>query len=334
MNQDRNYSIVHIHPTLNCNLRCLHCYSNSEPNLKLGLELDDLLPYLKYLRDKHKFNVISISGGEPFLYSKLLDLLKFTKDIGYYNQVVSNGMLLKSKRNRSALDYIDSIAISIDGNKELHNEMRASNLAYDKMLEGIDVLKEQSIPFGLIHTITKKSWRIIPDLIEIANQLGCSLLQLHPIENAGRAEDQLNNDYFLSQDDLHKIFILVSIIRETSNVNIQLDLLHKQFVVDRPEIIFGAVDSYSKVQDLFKEMIITESGDVLPISYGFSSDYLIHNLKNKLNSFDDSIEKFLAMKGRRLQSLLKNTYNMILENEQNDIFNWSEIIVNESRRIV
>lgn len=332
MNSERNFSIVHIHPTLNCNLRCLHCYSNSEPNLKLGLELNSLLPYLKYLKENHQFNVISISGGEPFLYSDLKKLLFSTKELGYYNQVVSNGMLLKSKKNIEILNYIDSIAISIDGDKELHNEIRASKFAFDKMLEGVKILREKKIPFGFIHTVTKKSWQKIPDLIELISDLGGNSLQLHPIESTGRAIDELNNDYFLSQEDLHRIFILSSIIKETSPIKIQLDLLHKHFIEEHPEIVFGNINEINTIKDLLKEIIITEKGDILPISYGFSHNFLIHNLQDNNTYYNNSIEKFLNDKGERLKKLITHTYNSMITDDDKDLFNWGELIVEESKK--
>lgn len=333
MDNDNNFSIVHIHPTLNCNLRCLHCYSNSEPHIKLGLELDTLLPYLKYLKEKHSFNVVSISGGEPFLYSELKELLRSTKEMGYYNQLVSNGMLLKSKRNIAILEFIDSIALSIDGNKTLHNHIRGSDLAYDKMLEGAEVLNNQHIPFGFIHTVTKKSWKDIPDLIALAKKLGAEILQLHPIEGAGRAMEELNDEFFLDDNDLHRVFILSELLKESSSIKVHLDLLHRHFIQEQPQLVFGNVKEVCSIHDLMKEIIITEKGEVLPISYGFSNDYLICNLNDTTSNFETSIEKFIENKGHLLKDLLSRTYENMLADEEKDLFNWSEIIVNESRKI-
>ncbi|MEL6989076.1 MAG: radical SAM protein, partial [Bacteroidota bacterium] len=274
--------------------------------MKLGLELDSLLSYLEYLHDKHDFNVLSISGGEPFLYKHLGEVLSAAKSMGYFNQMVSNGMLLKSKRNQEMLKYVDSIAISIDGNRELHNEMRASEKAYDKMLEGIKVIKDHGVNFGLIHTLTKKSWPLIPELHESALNNGARLLQMHPIENTGRASNALNDQFFLDEEDLHKIFILVSILKANSPISIQLDLLHKQILSLNPGIVFGDIQEVNRIQDLMKDLVITEQGKVLPISYGFSEDFLIHNIH--LNRGENSIEKFMETKGTRLKSLLNNTF--------------------------
>jgi MoaA/NifB/PqqE/SkfB family radical SAM enzyme len=42
------------------------------------------------------YNAISMQGGEPFMYQSLKELMRFSKSAGYYNSIISNGMLLFS----------------------------------------------------------------------------------------------------------------------------------------------------------------------------------------------------------------------------------------------
>lgn len=324
-------SIVHLHLTRACNLKCLHCYSSSEPRLKGGLELEVVLPYLAYLKEQHHFTVLSISGGEPFLYAQLGELLQATKALGYYNQLVTNAMLLRSKRNAAHLDYLDAVAVSIDGTKALHNFIRASDKAYDKMLEGVEVLRAHKQHFGFIHSVSRPSWTQIPELLELAEVQGAQLLQLHPLEHTGRAALALDDAFFLTEEDLHRLYILAAVMRENSPLNIQLDLLHQATVVNHPKVIFGQIDQVTRIQDLCKELIITETGKILPISYGFSENYLIHDLQHPSPSFEQSIEAFLTQKGPALKHLLEGTYQRIIE-APTPLFNWTERIVTESHQ--
>ena len=59
--------IIHLHPTRLCNLACLHCYSESSPQLKTTLDPDLLIDALAVLRAEG-YAAISLSGGEPLLY--------------------------------------------------------------------------------------------------------------------------------------------------------------------------------------------------------------------------------------------------------------------------
>ncbi|MBB4080446.1 MoaA/NifB/PqqE/SkfB family radical SAM enzyme [Lewinella aquimaris] len=329
--ESADFSIVHVHPTLSCNLRCRHCYSSSSPGEKAGLRSGEVVAYLQYLREVHGFNVLSVSGGEPFLYTELNELLEGARKLGYHNQVVSNGMLLKSRRSEKTLNYIDSVAVSVDGDRELHNALRDSTTAYDRMLEGLSVLRETGMPFGLIHTLTKKSWRLIPRLVELATAQGAGLLQLHPLEAAGRATTEVNDTLFLDQADLHRVFILATIIRDTvTDLKVQLDLVHQDYLVDHPEMVHAGEPVPAAVRDVFREIIITETGDVLPISYGFSPDYLIDTIHSGRSRTTDPVGEFLRERGPALRALINRTYDRMVTAKDEALFNWSERIVRES----
>src|SRR5690349_74288 len=124
------FRTIQVHPSRKCNLSCLHCYSNSGPSMKTMLDIDALKRFLEYAHQQG-FNNLSVSGGEPFLYYHLKELFSFSRQIGYHNNIVSNGMLLTSGRNQENLEKVNLIAISIDGKKELHDHIRGQKGAYE-----------------------------------------------------------------------------------------------------------------------------------------------------------------------------------------------------------
>src|ERR1017187_1042935 len=82
--------ILQIHPTLRCNLHCEHCYSSSGPWAREEL---DLPAVEKVLPDAGRmgYQVVSISGGEPFLYRRLAGLLRHARALGMQTTVITNG---------------------------------------------------------------------------------------------------------------------------------------------------------------------------------------------------------------------------------------------------
>ncbi len=123
------FHTIQIHPTRKCNLTCLHCYSSAGPGFKEMLDVEALKRFLAYAY-QHGFNNISVSGGEPFLYDGLEELFKYSRSLGYQNTMASNGMLLQSERNQRILEYVDLIAISLDGPEELHDQIRLRSRRY------------------------------------------------------------------------------------------------------------------------------------------------------------------------------------------------------------
>jgi Fe-coproporphyrin III synthase len=321
--------IIHIHPSLQCNLFCKHCYSESSPQLKNSLALEKIQPFLEYAR-LQGYNILSISGGEPFLYRNLYELTSFSKQLGFHNMVVSNGMLLASDRNKKTLENIDLIAISIDGNKELHDDMRNFTGAFDKMLTGVSVLREMNKSYGFIHTITEKSWKQLLWIADFAQQNGARLLQFHPLENFGRAKHSFN--YSLSQETMYKSYILYHYIRDKyqEDMFVQLDYIHKQHLKDLPELVSitggdGLASPLKKLHEFINTIIIEEQGDIVPIAYGFSRDFIIGNL-HQFDAADDIFGRFVSTKASVLQAHYQQAYDYVMSNDE-EMINWNELIV-------
>lgn len=327
------YRVIQIHPTLRCNLFCKHCYSSSSPAAKGGLDLALLKPFLEYAYGQG-FNAVSISGGEPFLYEHLLDLLTFTKSLGYHNLTATNGMLLKSARARACLDHLDLVAVSIDGPPLLHDDMRGLAGAFDKTLEGLAVLREQQCAFGLIHTLTNESWRHLLWLGELAVEQGARLLQLHPLELYGRATAELSHAG-LTQTNLHRAYILGKYLQSKygEQLLIQLDFLHRHYIMRHPDSILYEGPGFQLTPANFAEyiqtLIIDEQGRVMPVSYGFAPYFTICELAS-FRASDQVFEKYLSEKGADLYGVMVSAHHDIVHDYERDLVAWAEYIVRKS----
>ncbi|WP_205502442.1 radical SAM protein [Rufibacter psychrotolerans] len=327
------YRVVQIHPTLQCNLKCRHCYSSSAPGLKGSLDFDKLVLFLKYAFD-NGFNALSVSGGEPFLYKDLQRLLKKSKEIGYKNLVATNGMLLKSASAQNTLQYIDLAAVSIDGTKEIHDNIRAFDGAFDKMLEGVGVLNKYNINLGFIHTVTPETWNVLFELARFAREHGAKLFQIHPLENYGRAKEEFKGN-FVTQETLHRTFIIGNFLQAkySSEMTVQMDFLHKDYIYYNPATINYYGDAFEVNLDNFTKalqtIIIDENGAILPVSYGFSNYYQIGNIA-EMNETNDLFKGFMMNKWKSLYKLFEKVYTDIIINKQIDFIPWSELIVKSS----
>jgi sulfatase maturation enzyme AslB (radical SAM superfamily) len=325
------FRTIQVHPSRKCNLACLHCYSGSGPGEKKMLDIDALKKFLEYAYAQG-FNNLSVSGGEPFLYEHLEELFVFSKQLGYRNNMVSNGMLLPSQRNRKILEYVDVIAISIDGKKDLHDRIRGQAGAFEKMMKGVAVLQSMEKIFGFIHTITPDSWDALLWLGGFAFDNGAKLLQLHPLEMYGRATETLSG--MAVNDTLaHQAYIMANYlqVKYDGKMTVQLDLLHRDYLEAFPQV----VDTFSRqcakkgtLPDLLDTIIVEETGRILPIAYGFNPVYTIGNV----HAFDEHLfDKFITAKIPAIKALFAATLEKILLNHQSDIVNWSEILIAESK---
>ncbi|WP_084332274.1 radical SAM protein [Runella limosa] len=321
---------IQLHPTRRCNLACLHCYSYSAPHHRDMLDVEATKKFLAYAFEEG-FNNIAISGGEPFLYSDLEELLRFAKEIGYQTTMASNGMLLKTERAKRILAFVDLIAISIDGPPPLHDHIRAQKGAFEKMMEGVKVLQQHQKPFGFIHTVTPQSWESLLWLGEFAEQNGAKLLQLHPLEMHGRASETLTS---LAMDDTlaHQMYILAHYLRSkyADSMIVQIDLLHREYIRTFPQVVSAfsrQCAANNHLSDLFDTIIVDETGKITPVAYGFGDQFSIGNI----HRFDYQLfERFIQEKVPSLKKVFEKTLDKIINNFETDIVNWNELIVQES----
>ncbi len=329
----RSGRIVQIHPTLRCNLACAHCYSSSAPGGKDGLSAEDLKPFLAAVRELG-YDVVSLSGGEPFLYRDLEKLVDFAKSLDFQVNTATNGMLFGTDRAKRILEKLDVVAISIDGQPELHDLLRLSSGAFDKMLEGIDVLQKMQKKFGLIHCVTPKSWEQLFWLGEFAHEKGASLLQLHPLEMSGRARETLA-DWQTDQLLLHRAWIMGQFLVEKyqESMIVHLDWLHKLQVEEQPNSAWFYPNG--QLPNDFSEWLpilnVRETGVITPLCYGFSDHFALGNVRNVASDVR-FFDNFRAKKGDELAALFEKVWLNIVQDEDNDLIPWSELIEHESHK--
>lgn len=104
--------------TSECNLNCQYCFR------ELNEEAQNFEKNLVVLNNLKEMGVerITFSGGEPFLYPKILELIKEAHDMGFTCYIVSNGSLLNADNVRECLRYIDKISFSCDSTKAYIND--------------------------------------------------------------------------------------------------------------------------------------------------------------------------------------------------------------------
>ena len=84
--------------TFDCNLQCKNCINCSplvgQKNLNFPeIDFEKTRESLKYFR-KLGFKMVNISGGEPLLYPKIFDLIRYCRSLGLYPTVNTNGLLI------------------------------------------------------------------------------------------------------------------------------------------------------------------------------------------------------------------------------------------------
>jgi hypothetical protein len=260
---------VQVHPTLRCNLRCLHCYSSSAPERARGLEPRDLVRRFEHLRAEG-YEVVSFAGGEPLVYPGLAEVAGAARSLGFRVNLVTNGVLLDRRRLAALLGSVSLVGVSIDGVPRRHDGMRGRGGAFAKVARCLPLLGEAGIPFGISHCVTRTSVRDLPWLAELAAGEGARLLQLHPLTLIGRARDACG-DLALSAADLSRVALIAQLLRvEFDPLWIQLDLVRRRDLerVRLCALPHTANPGGRRLADLVNPLVLDADGQLWPFAFG------------------------------------------------------------------
>lgn len=153
--------------TRTCNLRCVHCYSDSYAQKYAGeltheealRNLDDLAAF--------KVPAVLFSGGEPLTRPDLLDLIAYARSKGLRVTLSTNGTLLDetiAKRLRE-LD-LTYAGISLDGIGETNDRFRGKVGAYDAAVRGMRNCRAVGQKVGLRLTLTKRNCQDLDQIFD------------------------------------------------------------------------------------------------------------------------------------------------------------------------
>jgi molybdenum cofactor biosynthesis enzyme MoaA len=164
--------------TKKCNFRCQYCGYGGE----LSASMEESQEY-EILREKiycaHRLGVrkFRLTGGEPFLYPHIEELLELFNELGVYLLVNTNGSLVENYEELiSKLQDNIHFVVSLDTNKEdMFNEISGTKNMFEKVKHGINILKETGRLYRLNMVVNKINKDEVFNIIDYCSEIGCNL---------------------------------------------------------------------------------------------------------------------------------------------------------------
>lgn len=188
--------------TMGCNMRCKHCGSSCKTALPGELST---IEALKLVDDLAKLGLswVTLSGGEPLTRKDLPQIIQRLNQKGVKANIITNGWELNKKMaNILKNSGISTVAISIDGPKEVHDKIRRPQ-AFERAKSAFKILDELGIYAASITTISKEN---INNLEELKNDLigmGVKLWQVQLGLPMGNFKHQ--NNWLLDPSQMEEI---------------------------------------------------------------------------------------------------------------------------------
>lgn len=151
-----NCHFAWIEITEKCNLKCRHCYNESDEQKKISLTISDF----KFVIDnllKLGIKKIQIIGGEPFIIGqKLKEMIDYTTGKFEVVEIFTNGTLI----TKEWLNYLKQsglkIALSVYSyDCIIHDKVTNCKGSWEKTNQTIEMLNEYNIPYRVCNVLMR-----------------------------------------------------------------------------------------------------------------------------------------------------------------------------------
>jgi len=135
-----------------------------------------------------------ITGGEPFMYRPLFELVAAAKARGMAVNITTNGTLIEKRFDEVVESGVDSLSISIDGQPATHEALRGQKGCYERAMKGLVRVKEQGgIGLSIYTVVTRENVGEVTQVFDRARELGVGF-DFWPVNDA-------ESHYLQSEED-------------------------------------------------------------------------------------------------------------------------------------
>lgn len=147
-------------------------------------DIQNLLTSLKQLDTKR----VVMSGGEALLNKNFFRFCEILKQKDIKITLLSTGLTL-DRHAENIIRYVDDVIVSLDGDRDLHDEIRNIKGAFDSLAAGVKVLKAMKPGFPVaarcvIHRFNFKKW---DHIITAAKNIGLDSISFLPADVTSQA---------------------------------------------------------------------------------------------------------------------------------------------------
>ena len=232
--------------TRRCNLRCVHCYAQSE-----DISYDNELNHeqsLKMIDDLADFGVpvILFSGGEPLVHPRLAEYAEYAVKKGMRAVISTNGTLITAEKAKVLKEIgLSYVGISLDGLEETHDKFRGLKGAFKKAMQGIKNCQAAGIKVGLRFTINKRNVHEIPGIFDLLEKMDIPRACFYHLVYSGRGSEIAKED-LNHQETRDTLDLIMERTRDLHDRNKPKEILTVDNHADGPYLYMKLLDEDPK----------------------------------------------------------------------------------------
>ncbi|RYD01989.1 Fe-S oxidoreductase [Desulforamulus aquiferis] len=180
--------------TRTCNLKCRHCYSESDSKKYGELNTEEAK---EFINDLAEFNVpvLLFSGGEPLVRPDFFELAEYAKMKGIRTTISTNGTLITPEVAQRLKNIgVGYVGISLDGIGEVNDIFRGRQGAYQAALAGIRNCLAVGQRVGLRFTINRHNHKELDKIFDLIERENIPRVCFYHLVYSGRGSEMIKED--------------------------------------------------------------------------------------------------------------------------------------------
>ncbi|MGW3938416.1 radical SAM protein [Streptomyces phaeochromogenes] len=178
---------VYVYITEACQLRCSGCYMGDRLERALKMPFEQIQSTLTSWRQMGG-SKLTVLGGEPTLHPRYEDTIRLANVLGYEHVITTSNGLAPARRKFERLESADFayVQISLDGGSATTHDAVRGKGKFDETLVTVKELCERGFDTRIICTVSKRNERDCLRLLDLADEIGVSLVKYHVLSVIGR----------------------------------------------------------------------------------------------------------------------------------------------------
>lgn len=173
--------------TRTCNLKCQHCYMNSDSQRYSGeLSTSEAKKFIDDLAE-FKVPVLLFSGGEPLIRPDVFELLEYAQSKNIRPTLSTNGTLITRDVAQRIKDLgVGYVGISLDGIGSVNDHFRGVEGSYQRAMEGIENCVAVGQRVGLRFTINRHNFLELDKIFDFIEEKKINRVCFYHLVYSGR----------------------------------------------------------------------------------------------------------------------------------------------------
>lgn len=211
--------------TNRCNLRCKHCYISAEDRAYSDeLNTSEAKRFIQDLAFM-KIPVLLFSGGEPLIRKDVFELGQYAREKGIRAVLSTNGTLISEEVARRIKEAgFQYVGVSIDGTREVHDNFRCRQGAFEQALTGIKNYQSVGLKAGVRFTINRYNASDFSAILDLLVENKITRFFMYHLVYAGRGKKMAADD--LTPGETREVIeLLLRRTEEFHRSGIELEIL-------------------------------------------------------------------------------------------------------------